>query len=226
MDETLARDWDGLRQILKRIGITPTASYIGGLQTNVSGGSHQVWSYAGQLSFAANANLGELMKIPGLSAYVGASWGTGSNISGSLDTTIPTSTLYAPSFYLGEMYLRETLDRGKLAILIGRLAASNDFANLPVFSNYVSYGINPNPYSLGANDVTFSGPPPGAQWGAQASYSVSPAIQIEAGVFNTNMNSANGADHGADFTLQKGNKGAPFDCRDRLFAESKQHSHR
>ncbi len=207
VDEALAGDWNGIRREMQRIGITPTASYVGVLQTNVSGGQHRVWSYAGQLSFALSADLGELLKIPGLSTYVGISWGTGSNLAGSLDSAIPTTSLYAPSFYLGEMYLQQKLLKEKLTVLAGRLAASNSFAALPVFTNYVNYGINPNPYSLGANDVTFFGPPTGTEWGAQATYSVTSSIQVQAGTFNTNVNSANGEDHGADFTLQEGNKG-------------------
>jgi carbohydrate-selective porin OprB len=206
-DETLAGGWNDIRRATKRIGITPTASYVSVLQTNVTGGKDQVWDYAGQLSFAASADLRELLKIPGLSAYVGASWGTGSNLAGSLDSALPFSALYAPSFYLGEMYLQQKLVQQKLTMMAGRLAAANTFAALPVFANYVNYGINPNPFSLGANDVTFFGPPAGTEWGAQASYAVTRTIQVMAGGFNTNVNSANGENHGADFTLQEGNKG-------------------
>ncbi len=190
---------------MQRIGITPTASYVGALQTNVTGSKDQVWSYAALLSFAATADLGELLKIPGLSVYVGTSWGTGSDLAGSLDSVLPTSGLYAPSFYLGEMYLQQRLR--KLTLVAGRVAAANTFATLPVFANYVNYGINPNPFSLGANDVTFFGPPTGTQWGAEALYPVTGSIQVAAGAFNTNVNAANGQNHGADFTLQEGNKG-------------------
>jgi carbohydrate-selective porin OprB len=207
VDETLAERWDDVRRLMQRIGITPTASYTGALQTNVTGGSHEVWSYAGLLSLGLSTDFGELLKIPGLSAYVGAAWGTGSDLAASLDSTIQTSGLYAPSIYLGQMYLQERLKHGKLTVLAGRLAAASAFASLPVFNNYVTYGINPNPYSLGANDVTFFGPPPGSEWGAQATYTISPAILIAAGIFNTNVNSANGANHGTDFALQEGNKG-------------------
>jgi carbohydrate-selective porin OprB len=206
-DETLALGWDGVRRTMSRIGVTPTASYVGALQTNVSGAPHQVWSYAGQLSFAANADLNEIAHVRGLSGYVGLSWGTGSNLGDSLDTEISPSGLYAPSFYLGEMYLQEKLLGDKLTLLGGRIAASNGFAALPIFTNYVTYGINPNPFTLGANDGTFLGPPPGSQWGVQGSYELRPSLQVSAGVFNTNLNSANGEDHGADFTLQEGNKG-------------------
>lgn len=206
-DETLAGEWDVIRQAAKRIGIMPTASYVGALQTNVTGGQHEVWSYAGLLSIAGSANMGELIGIPGLSVYVGTSWGTGSYLAGSLDSPIPTSGLYAPSFYLGEMYVQQKLLGQQLTVLAGRLSAASAFAALPVYANYVNYGINPNPYALGANDVTFFGPPAGTEWGAQATYSITPAIQVQAGAFNTNVNSANGENHGADFTLQEGNKG-------------------
>jgi carbohydrate-selective porin OprB len=207
LDESLAGDWNKVRRAAMRIGITPTASYVSALQTNVTGGQHQVWSYAGLLTVAAGIDLRELIGIPGLSVYVGTSWGTGSNLAGSLDSAIPTSGLYAPSFYLGEMYLQQKFQQGKMILLAGRLSAANSFAALPIFANYVNYGINPNPYSLGANDVTFFSPPTGAEWGAQATYTVTPAIQVSAGAFNTNIHSANGENHGADFTLQEGNKG-------------------
>jgi carbohydrate-selective porin OprB len=207
LDETLAGGWNEIRREAQRIGITPTASYVGALQTNVTGGRDQVWSYAGQLSIAVDVDFNELIKTPGLSAYVGISWGTGSNLAGSLDSTILTSGLYAPTFYLGEMYLQQMLLKKKLTMLAGRLAAANSFAALPVFANYVTYGINPNPFSLGENDVTFFGPPTGTEWGAQATYAVTRSIQIAAGGFNTNVNSANGNNHGTDFALQEGNKG-------------------
>jgi carbohydrate-selective porin OprB len=207
LDETLAGEWDPVRRAAQRIGITPTASYVGVLQTNVTGGQHQVWSYAGQLSLAISADFSELIKAPGLSAYAGFSWGTGSNLGASLNSVILTSGLYAPSFYLGEMYLQQRLLRKKMTILAGRLAAANSFAALPVFANYVNYGINPNPFSLGANDVTFFGPPTGTEWGTQATYAMTPSVQIATGAFNTNVNSANGQNHGTDFTLQEGNKG-------------------
>jgi carbohydrate-selective porin OprB len=206
-DETLAGGWNNIRRAAKHIGITPTASYVGALQTNVTGGHDQVWSYAGQLSIAVSADFSELIKAPGLSAYVGISWGTGSNLAGSLDSAILTSGLYAPSFYLGEMYLQQKLLRQKVIILAGRLAASDAFAALPVFANYVTYGINPNPFSLGTNDITFFSPPTGAEWGAQVSYAIKPSIRVAAGAFNTNIHSANGDNHGTDFTLQEGNKG-------------------
>ncbi len=131
LDEALAGDWTGVRREMQRIGITPTASYVSALQTNVAGGQHQVWSYSGQLSLALSADFNEILKVPGLSAYVGTSWGTGSNLGGSLNSMIPTSNLYAPSFYLGEMYLQQKLLHEKLTIFAGRLAARVPLPHFP-----------------------------------------------------------------------------------------------
>lgn len=208
LDETLAGAWNGIRLRMREVGITPTMSYTGALQTNPSGGPHQVWSYAGQLGMGFFFDLRRVLKVPGMSAYVGASWGTGSDLTGFLDSSIPNNGLYAPGFFLGEMYLQQTFSEKKVTLVGGRLAPSNSFAVLPVFANYVNYGINPNPYSLGANDISFFGPPTGTEWGLQATYNVNSEIQVAAGAFNTNKNSANGEGHGTDFVLQEGNKGA------------------
>jgi porin len=206
LDETLAGAWNGIRQRMREVGITPTMSYTGAFQTNASGGPHQVWSYAGQLGVGFYFR--RVLKVPGMSAYVSASYGSGGDLSGSLDSSIPTNGLYAPGFFLGEVYIQQTFSDKKVQLVAGRLAPGNSFAVLPVFANYVNYGVNPNPYSLGANDIIFFAPPTGTQWGAQATYNLNSEIQLSAGAFNTNQNSANGEDHGTDFALQEGNKGA------------------
>jgi porin len=207
-DETLSQTWNGVRSKMRQLGISPSMSYTGALQTNLTGETHQIWSYAGQLVAGLNVDFGKLLKVPGMSVYVGGSWGTGSNLSGSLHNLFPVNSLYAPTYYLGEMYLQQTLLNTNLTLVGGRLAASNTFATLPVLANYVNYGMNPNPYPLGGNDIAFFGPPTGTEWGAQASYNVTPVLQVSAGLFNTNLNSANGQNHGTDWTLQQGNKGA------------------
>jgi hypothetical protein len=40
LDDTLAGEWNGLRTEMMKIGVTPTLSYAGVLQTNVAGGAH------------------------------------------------------------------------------------------------------------------------------------------------------------------------------------------
>jgi len=105
------------------------------------------------------------------------------------------------------MYFQEDLFDGALSIAAGRLAPANLFATLPVFSYYLSGGVNPIPGSLLYNDPAFAQSPPGVQWGAHIVYDPIVPLQIALGVYNTNPFSANGANHGVDFSLQQGNSG-------------------
>lgn len=207
-DETLARGWQGVRDALAQRGIIPSLSYFGVLQTNATGGSHNAWVYAGQLTAGLDLNLQKLIGARGTSVYASFTWGTGGNLSSFLNSSIPVNGLYAPSYYLEELYLHKTFFEKTLKLAAGRIGPSNSFAKLPVFSDYTNYGVNPNPISLGKNDYSFFGPPPSTQWGAQATYSINQSIQVATGMFNTNLNSANGNRHGTDFALQEGNKGA------------------
>jgi hypothetical protein len=77
LDETLGGAWNGIRLRMREVGITPTMSYTGALQTNPSGGPHQVWSYAGQLGMGFSFDLRRVLKVPGMSGYVSASLGYG-----------------------------------------------------------------------------------------------------------------------------------------------------
>lgn len=202
-EETLTSRWKDDRAKLKELGITPSGSYFSALQTNVSGGPHPIWAYTGQLTAAVDVNFEKV--VSGLTLYVSGSWGTGSNLSAAIDTVYPVNIDYALGAYLGEMYLQKKLLNGDLTFAAGRLAASYTFAELPVFDNYVSSAINPTPVSLISNDLSYTGPPPGLEWGGQAIWNVTPVVQVAAGVFNTNPNSAT---NGNVLAFQQNNKGA------------------
>ena len=204
-DENLTRDWSGVRDEARVLGITPTVSYYSALQTNATGGSHQIWGYVGQFTVGVDFNLEELLKIPGMSLYLSEYWGTGSNLTATIGSVFPVTINYGVGSHLGEIYLQQKLLNSDLTLAAGRLAPNYTFAGLPVFDNYMSAGINGTPHSLLVNDLSYTGPPPGLEWGAQAVYSATPDVQIAAGVFNTNPNSAN---NGNNFVFQQGNRGA------------------
>jgi porin len=203
-DETMTSDWNGARAEAKKRGITPTSSYYSALQTNASGGPHQVWGYTGQFTVALDFDFDKLLKVTGMSLYISSSWGTGSNLTATIDSVFPVNPNFAVGAYLGEVYLQQKLLKNDLTLAAGHLAASYTFAELPVFENYVSFAMNPTPASLVSNDLSYTGPPPGLEWGVQAIYDATPVVQLAAGVFNTNPYSAN---NGNVFALQQGNKG-------------------
>lgn len=203
----MTSDWNGARAEARKLGITPTGSYYSALQTNASGGPHQIWGYSGQLTTAVDFNFDKLLKISGMSLYFSASWGTGSNLTATIGSVFPVNVDYAVGAYLGEAYLQQKFLKDDLTVAAGRLAPSYTFAGLPVFDNYVSLAVNPNPVSLPSNDPSYTGPPPGLEWGAQAIYHLTPVVRVAAGAFNTNSHSA---DNGNIFAFQQGNKGALF----------------
>lgn len=204
-EETLGGDWAGARAEAKKLGISPSGSYYSALQTNLTGKPHQMWGFVGQLTTAVDFDFDKLLKIPGMSLYFSDSWGTGSNLTAAMGSVFPVNPNYAVGAYLGEIYLQQKFLHGNLTLAGGRIAANYTFAGLPVFDNYVSFAIDPTPVSIVNNDLSYAGPPPGLQWGAQAVYNITPAVEAAAGVFNTNPNSAN---NGNILAFQQGNKGA------------------
>ena len=213
-EETLTKDWAGFRTELRRLGVTPTASYTTQPMGNPSGGQSQGFTYSGTLQIAINWDLDTLLHIPGLLFNVGAAWSTGKNLSADYIGNIFTvqSAYSAPdngtnNLTLGEMYVQQQLLQNALTIAAGRLVPANTFATMPVLNQYVNAGINAHPGALSINDATFTGYPPGVEWGAQAIYNITPRLQMAAGVFNTNQSAAAGEQGGLDFALQQGNRG-------------------
>ena len=214
IEETLTKDWAGVRTELKKLGIVPTTSYTAQLMGNPTGGQSRGFTYAGTLQASIFWDLDEIFPLPGLSFNIGGAWSTGKNLStdhiGNLFTV--QSAYTAPNngtnnLTLGQLYLQQQLFNNSLLLAAGRLVPSNTFATMPVLNNYINTGINPVPEALGLNDPTFTSYPPGVEWGAQAIYNITPRFQVAAGVFNTNQNSAAGDKGGLDFALQEGNRG-------------------
>jgi len=208
----MGRAWSWISDEAVKLGITPSLSYTAQLLTNTSGvtpNASQVMLYAGQLNGSVNIDLHRLAGVPGMSFYVGAAWGSGGTLEvGPEGNYFPVASASAGTgFWLGEMYLQQVFLHGDLDIAVGRLTAGATFATLPAFGNYVNGGIIANPGALGVNLPSFPAPPPGIEWGAQVIWFPTGNWQVAAGVFNDNLRSAAGADHGADFRWSEGNRG-------------------
>ena len=205
--ETLSGDWNGARSALRDEGFTPTASHVAALQTNAGGHVPQEWNYNGQFSFSLDLDLNRILNARGLSFYVSAFDNSGGNLSGVINTTFAVNTLDTPTFHLGEMYIQESLEDGRLLFAAGRIGPNYQFATIPVLGNYLNAGFNAQVSNIGINDPPFFGPPPGVEWGSQVVYKID-TLELSAGVFNNNLPSALGANYGTHFALQNGNKGA------------------
>ena len=214
VEETLTKDWAGLRTDLSELGIKPTASYTSELMGNPGGGQSRGFTYAGTVQVSIFWDFAKLLHLRGLSFNIGGAWSTGKNLSADyIGNNFWVQSAYtAPgngsnNLTLGQIYLQQQLFDNSLILAGGRLAPATTFATMPVLNNYINQGINPIPGSLWTNDDTFTSYPPGVEWGAQAIYNLSPAFQVAAGVFNTNQSSALGGKGGLNFALQQGNRG-------------------
>jgi porin len=206
--ETLTRDWAGFRRELNRLGITPTASYTAQFLGNPSGGESTGFTYAGTFELLVHWDIGKLLPVGGLALVVGTAWSTGRSLSADeIGNIFAVQSAYTAvdggtnSLTLGPLYLHQRLFDDKLMLAVGRLSPGDTFATMPVLNNYVNGGINAVPGSLGTNIPSFAAYPPGVQWGAQGLYNLTPALQVDAGVFNASVRSAAGASGGADFSL-------------------------
>jgi hypothetical protein len=57
------------------------------------------------------------------------------------------------------MYAQQKLLGDVLILQIGRMTTANNFASLPIFSQYVSFANNPIPISLTNNSLYFTSLP-------------------------------------------------------------------
>jgi len=212
LGKDIGRAWSWMTDEATRLGITPSVSYTTQIMTNTSGvtpNAGQELLYAGQLNASLNVDFQQMARVPGLSFYVAATWGTGGQFAVGEDGNYfpPASAAAGTGFWLGEMYVQQSLLGGNLNLALGRLGAGATFATLPAFGNYLNAAINANPAALGINVPSFPAPPPGSEWGLQAIWFPNGNWQLAAGIYNNNLQSAAGADHGADFQWNQGNRG-------------------
>jgi hypothetical protein len=50
-------------------------------------------------------NFEKLLKIPGMSLYISDSWGTGGNLTATIDSVFPVNVNYAVGAFVEEVYL-------------------------------------------------------------------------------------------------------------------------
>jgi hypothetical protein len=56
--------------------------------------------------------------------------------------SLAVNTLYAGPFHLGEMYMQESFEDGRLLFAAGRLGPNFQFATIPILGNYLNGGFN------------------------------------------------------------------------------------
>lgn len=195
-------NWGGARQRLVKSGVTPQASYTTDLLANPIGGAKQGFAYAGNLEASLEFDLERLLGLGGSSFYVAASWASGRDLSArDIDNLFTVSQVFeGQSVRLAQMYVAHDLLEKKLSLAIGRLSTGDDFATSDLFNDYVSTGVNGNPFGLSLNAPSFSSDPV-ASWGFRAIAKPAETLQLAAGVYNADPKVGDDDQNGIDFRL-------------------------
>jgi porin len=201
---TIDGDWGGFRQAFADRGLVFSATTVIDLQGNVSGGERRAFACADGSLVAADADLEKLARLRGLLFHAEFVSNVGQNLSTkSLGNILQVATAFAqPGYYLGQMYAQEKVFNDRFKLQAGRMTTANNFANLPVFSNYVSFADNPIPISLTNNTLYFTSLP-AVEWAAVGTVAPYESIALAAGVYNTNLESGLpfASRHGIDFSF-------------------------
>ena len=143
-----------------------------------------------------------LLGLKGSGFFIAASWASGRDLSdrkiGNLFTV--SQVFEGQSVRLAQTYFEQELLEKKLSLAIGRLSTEEDFATSDLFENYVSAGVNGNPFSLPLNAPSFSSDPV-ASWGVRAIVEPTERLRLAAGVYNADPKVGEDDQNGVDFVL-------------------------
>jgi porin len=202
---TIDGDWDGYRRALADRGLVFSGTTVIDLQGNVSGGERRAFACADGSLVAADADLEKLAGFSGLLFHAEFVSNVGQNLSAkSLGNILQVATAFAQQgYYLGQMYAQQKAFNDRFTLQAGRMTTANNFASLPVFSDYISFADNPIPISLTNNTLYFTSLP-SVEWAIVGTAAPVESIALAVGVYNTNPESGLpfASRHGIDFSFK------------------------
>jgi porin len=188
---------------IRKTGVEPFVNYWGDFLANPSGGNWQSASWTQLLIFGAQLHLDELIGLKGGSVMLSATDVAGSNLSLKIGNVFTVSQAYVMNtIALYNLYFKQELIDDVLEVRVGRMAAGQLFASLPVMGLPVSGAVNGNPTSLFTNAPFTS--TASATWAAYTRVKPTPETYVQAGVFQATPRLGNPAYHGTDFSIRPG----------------------
>lgn len=199
--DTATGDWGGLRSRAEAAGLTVEGSYQTDLLANPVGGEKHGSAYAGLAEVSLDFDLETLAGLDGTSFFISGWWASGQDLSDrDIGNAIGVSQVFSGrSVRLGAVYLEQDLLDGALNMVAGRISTGDDFATSDLYANYVSSGINGNPFALGANIPSFTADSV-TTWGVRALAKPIEQVHVAIGVYNAEPNLDKNSKNGVDFT--------------------------
>jgi porin len=189
--EHLFGDWGGLRTTLDNIGIHLSLDALTEFAGNVSGGTKQGATGAGQEALGLDVDWQRLAGIPGFSTHmiIVNRWGANdSTLFG--DHLLPVQEIYGAggnvAMHLVSAYAQEKLFDGRLDVAAGRMNVENDFASSPLYCNYMNNVLCGDPKALPGGDIGHSAYPDGV-WGGRVRVRPRSDVYVAAGVYEVSQ---------------------------------------
>jgi porin len=189
--EHLFGDWGGLRTALTNEGIYLSFDALTEFAGNVSGGTKQGSTFAGQEAFGLDIDWQRLAGIPGFSTHmiIVNRWGANdSTLFG--DHLLPVQEIYGAggnvALHLVSIYAQEKFFDGRLDLAAGRMNVENDFASSPLYCNYMNNALCGDPKALPGGDIGHSAYPDGV-WGGRVRVRPTLDTYVATGVYEVSQ---------------------------------------
>jgi len=189
--EHLFGDWGGVRTKLSDMGIFLSFDMISEFAGNVSGGTKQGATVAGQEALGVDIDWQRLAGISGFSTHmiiVNRWGGNDSHLFG--DNLLPVQEIYGAggdvAMHLVSAYAQQKLLDGRLDIAAGRMNVENDFASSPLYCNYMNNVLCGDPKALPGGDIGHSAYPDGV-WGGRIHFRPTPTTYVTVGVYEVSQ---------------------------------------
>lgn len=201
--ERLFGDWNNPQTRLSQDGINIQVDALTEFAGNVAGGTKQGATFANQVGLQADVNWERLAQIVGLSTHVIMVNRSGSSASALFgDHLSPVQEVYGSggnvAVHLVSAYAQETLRDGRFDVAIGRMNVENDFANSPLYCNFMNNGLCGDPKALPAGDIGHSAYPD-AVWAARLRVRPLPDLYLQAGLYETTQGLYGNANYRSGF---------------------------
>ncbi len=127
----LTGDWNGIRPAVSAHGFQPYLTYTGLLWSNLAGGRETGAQVNGYLDFGMDVDLAKLGAWEGLGLHADFHWWQGSEPTNELIGGVLAMALSAweaaDTFRVYNIYVRQAVDKDRLVVKLGQIAADTDF---------------------------------------------------------------------------------------------------
>jgi porin len=203
-ETNLTGDWGGLRNTLAEEGFKLELSYAMEFMANPTGGEDQGETYVHNILLGLDFDLDKLIGLPNSTFRVRGSQRSGDSLSKDyIGNAFSVQELYGggQTWRLAQVEMEHDLFGGRLNLAYGRLGATDDFLNSPLYCQFVSNAICGQPPSPFFNMPTGISSYPLVVWGARARVQPMMSTYAQVAVYDGDWEQDGRNDHGTNLSF-------------------------